>query len=162
MPSNLDGIEVKLHGLKDVRAALNDLKDYMPKQALRSALRKGAKRMYDAVLAVVPFDSLPRRPGHLGHLRDNISIATRARGAYTRARLVISTVGKRGDPKNSFYWRFLEKGWTDKGGTHHLHPFAERVIEAHAAQAAQDCVDAVDQSITRAENKARKAGVPGI
>lgn len=144
-------IEVKLKGDKDIVAAFKDLKGFLPKNALRSALRKGIKRMESAVTdeGLLPYDT--------GRLLSNIVIKVKNSAHTVRARLVVRTIGDRYNPKNSFYWRFLERGWTDKKGQHHRHEFALRVIEAHAERAAQDCFDAVDQAIDRAAVKARSS-----
>lgn len=142
-----DGVQVQLKGDRAIVAEFTQLKDYLPKQFLRTAVRKGAQRMYDAVYPHLPFKS--------GRLVANTSVATHKTANTIRARLIISTRGARDSITNSFYWIFLERGWRTKNGVLHKHEFALKAIEATAQAAAQDCVDAVDAALAKAEQTAR-------
>lgn len=144
-----DRVTVKLRGNKDVIAAFKDLKDYLPKQALRSSVRKAAKLMYDAVE--------PHIPRTTGRLASNVIIKTKQTAQTIRARLVVRTSGGRESPNDSFYWRFLEKGWRTRDGVEHRHPFASQAIEAAQTAAAQQVIDATEAAIDRAETKARSS-----
>jgi HK97 gp10 family phage protein len=141
-----DGIKLALKGDKDVIAAFKDLRDYLPKQLLRTAMRKAAQVMLNAIAPHVP---------HLtGRLASNIVIKTKRTENTIRGRVAVNTVGDRSNSKNAFYWRFLEKGWRTKSGEH-KHPFASAAIESSQQAAAQQVIDAVGDAIDRAEKKAR-------
>lgn len=142
-----DGVTVTLKGDKDIVAAFNDLRDYLPKQALRTSVRKACQLMYDAVE--------PHIPRFSGRLISNVIIKTKQTAQTIRARLVVRTEGTRASPNNSFYWRFLEKGWHTRDGVEHKHQFASQAIEAVQNAAAQEVIDATEAAIDRAEQKAK-------
>jgi HK97 gp10 family phage protein len=146
-----EGVLVQLKGHKDVIAAFKDLREYLPKQALRSSVRKAAQIMYDAVE--------PHVPKFTGRLFSNIIIKTKRTAETIRARLVVRTQGGRKSSTDSFYWRFLEKGWRSRKGVEHKHPFASAAIAAALNAAAQEVVDATENAIDRAEKKAQASGL---
>ena len=144
-----DFLQVKLSGDKDIKAAFADLRDYLPKQALRTAVLKAAQYL-DAFIVLVA----PKRTGKLAR---NIEVHTHSGPATIRGRVTVNTVGKAGDPQNAFYWRFLEEGFHTRRGDFRRYPFIANVFDSKNVQAAQIVVDSVDQAIDRAEKKAARA-----
>jgi HK97 gp10 family phage protein len=144
-----DDVEITLQGHKDVRAAFQDLRDYLPKQAIRTAVRKAAD-----LLAAFIEQSAPRRTGRLAR---NIEVKTRKTASTVRGRVIINTVGKSGGAENAFYWRFLEKGWHSRAGRFFRRPFVTGVFESKNREAAQEVINSVEQAIDRAERKAKRA-----
>ena len=144
-----DGITIQLRGHRDVIAALRELREELPKNFLRSALRSSADRMRRVIIAFAP-----RRTGNLVQA---ISIKTRSSPSGPRARVIVDTSGKRGDEGNAFYWRFLEKGWHDRAGVPHQVQFIKPAFETEANDAAQNVINALEKAIAKAEARARSA-----
>jgi HK97 gp10 family phage protein len=142
---------IRLEGDKDVRAAFRDLKDFLPKQALRTAVRKAAELLLDFIVLAAP-----KRTGRLAR---NIAVKTSRTDGTVHGRVIVNTRGKRGDPENAFYWRFLEKGWHTRAGGLHRFPFIAGAFEAKNREAAQEVINSVDDAIDRAERRAKRAGV---
>ena len=144
-------VRVQLDGVTDIRAAFKELRDYLPKKALRTALRQGAEYMDGFIVLMAP-----RMAGGTGRLKRNITVKARDTDGTTRARIVVSTKGGRNDDRNSFYWRFLEEGFHTRRGDFKRFPFIASVFNAKNKIAAQFAIDAMDQALIRAEGKARR------
>lgn len=150
----VDSVKAELHGARDIVAAWKDLRDYVSKTALRRAVREAAKIMLSLIHDLAPFRT--------GRLKSNISIRTRVTRETIRARVTINTRGKANDPKNAFYWRFLEQGWKTAKGAIKRFPFVSVAFEGRKQQSAQQVVDEMDKAIKRAERKAKRFGVTTI
>lgn len=142
-----DRITVQLVGHDDVIAAFKELQDELPRTWIRNSLRAGATLLYNALLQYVPYRT--------GKLARNISVKTQQAGDWLRARVTVNKIGKASDPANAFYWRFLEKGWHDRGGQAHREEFIEPAVEAHQRDAAQLVIDSVGAALDKAEARAR-------
>lgn len=139
---------VKLSGDRDVIEAFRDLRQYLPKNPIRGAVRKAAKQLEAAIL--------DRAPQLTGKLKRNISVRVRITKKTARARVIINTKGKAENERNAFYWRFLEEGFRTRRGDFRRYPFVQSVFDAQSASAAQHVVDQVDRAIARAERRANK------
>jgi HK97 gp10 family phage protein len=146
-----DGVRIQLQGARDTVAAFKDLRDYVSKTALRRAVREAAKIMQTLIEDLAPFRT--------GRLKSNIAVRIRVTRETIRGRVIINTRGKPEDPKNAFYWRFLEKGWRTVRGVIKRFPFVSVAYEGRKQQAAQQVVDEMDKAIKRAERKAKRFGV---
>lgn len=144
-----DSLDLRLTGERDIIAAFRDLQQHLVKNALRKALRAGAKLLLEAIQS--------RTPQRTGKLLRNISVRVRATRKTLRARVTVNKRGKEGDPNNAFYYRFLEKGFTTRGGEKRIFPFIEPAVMASQQQAAQIVIDELDNAIKRAEKKAQRA-----
>ncbi len=144
-----DSLDVRLTGDRDIVAAFRDLKDHLKKNALRKALRAGANLLLESIQS--------RTPRRTGNLLRNIVVRVRATRKTIRARVTVNKRGKAGDPANAFYYRFLEKGFTTRGGEKRILPFVEPAVSATQQKAAQVVIDALDEAIKRAEKKAQRA-----
>ncbi len=141
-------ITVDLKGLSDVREAFKQLKDFLPKTPIRTAVRKAAKIISEAVIAVVPKDT--------GNLARNIVIKTKYTLQTVRGRIIVNTIGSASkNAKNAFYWRFLEFGFHTRSGEERRFPFLEGVFKRKSKEAAQEVIDVVEQEIAKAAIKAR-------
>jgi HK97 gp10 family phage protein len=143
-------ITAKLVGRDDVVAAFKELQEDLPKSWLRNSMRAGVQLIYSAILRYVPYRT--------GKLARNISVRTQQSGDWLRARVTVNTFGKASDPANAFYWRFLEKGWHDRGGAAHREEFAQPAIQAHQQEAAQLVIDSVGAALAKAEARAARSG----
>jgi len=143
-----DVIQIQLSGDKNVRAAFADLRDYLPKQALRIAVRKAAEFLDGLIVLVAPKLT--------GKLARNIEVHTHKGPTTIRARVTVNIVGKASDPHNAFYWKFLGEGFHTKKGDFRKYPFIANVVDSKNREAAQMVIDSVDGAITRAEAKASK------
>jgi HK97 gp10 family phage protein len=142
-----DGITLQLKGNRELVAALRELRDQLPKNVIRAALRSSADRMRKVIITFAP-----RRTGALVNA---IGIKTSSSGGVARARVTINTAGKRGDPENAFYWRFLELGFHDRAGIPHRFQFIQPAFETEANDAAQNVIDALEKAIAKAESRGR-------
>jgi len=149
-----DSITVQLNGHKDVVAAFRDLRDYLPKTALRSSVRAAAQFLQNFIVSIAPVGN-PTVDPFSGRLRKNITVQTHATSSTIRGRVVVNTQGKRNNPSNAFYWRFLEKGFRDRSGKFHSYPFVRSVFDSKNREAAQTVIDSVEKAIDRAEAKAK-------
>ncbi len=141
-----DSVTVQLKGTEDVIAAFRELREEMPSNFLRSAVKKGAQLLQGLLEAAAPVLT--------GRLARNISVRTHETAQTIRARVTVNTVGKAGNPSNAFYWRFLVKGWHDRAGVAHQEDFVTPVVQAKEEAAAQEDYDAVERAIDKAEQKA--------
>lgn len=141
-----DSITVNLIGHKDVVAAFKELQTDLPSTWLRNSVKTAATLLESFIVSLAP-----RRTGKL--IR-NINVRTHETAHTIRARVTVNTVGKGDDPQNAFYWRFLEKGWRDRGGKFHQLPFIEPAFSDHEEEAAQAVIDSVEAAIDKAEMRA--------
>lgn len=142
-----DGITIKLHGDRDLVDGFRELRAYVPK-ALAKSVREAAKIFLARILERVRIRT--------GRLLKNISIKIRRTKGTVRARVVVNTKGKEGDPQNAFYWRFLEKGFRTRDGRVIKYPFVEQPFEANKQQAAQQVVTEMDKALKRTERRVRR------
>lgn len=142
-----DGITIKLQGDKDIIAALRELRDDLPKNVIRAALRNSADRMRRVIIAFAPKRTF--------NLVNALSVKASGSPLNARARVIVNTAGKRGDSGNAFYWRFLEKGWHDRAGVPHRIEFVRPAFETEANDAAQNVFTALEKSIAKAERRAK-------
>jgi hypothetical protein len=143
-------VSVNLTGIHDVREAFRDLREYLPKSALRTSVRRAAEFMLGFLVLVAPKLT--------GRLARSIHVMTRKTEHTIRGRVVIDTHGNRDDPDNAFYWRFLEEGFHTRRGDFRQFPFVAHVFDDKNREAAQTVIDSVDEAITRAERRAKRAG----
>lgn len=103
-------MEVQLRGLEEVKREMAQLEPRIQKNLMAGANFAVAREIRD--------DAKQNAPRAFGTLEDNI-IAKRRRGrkGQSRASVFVQTEGKRGDPKNAFYWRFVEFGHVLKDGS---------------------------------------------
>jgi HK97 gp10 family phage protein len=137
-----DGLHVKVDGLKELHAAMKELPKAAEGRVLRNALNAGARIIQKDARERAPILAEPRKDREPGRLRRNI-VFLRDRASKFAQSVVIgvraSSRRKESDPKNAFYWRFIEFGWTTKSGQHiPARPFLRPAFEAkkHAALAA--------------------------
>lgn len=145
-----DGVQIQLQGADDIVAALNELRDFLPRTYLRKALRSAA--------AIMQADIESRAPSATGKLRENITVRVRRTAETLRARVVVNTKGKADSPDNAFYWRFVEFGHSTRGGAGQVapHPFVTPAFEGNKSAVAQQVISAVEEAITKAERKAKR------
>ena len=94
---------IPMKGLEQTVRNMRKLEPRIQKNILRGATRAVASEVKKNAKALAPVDS--------GNLKKNIiSKSRRGKRYVVRASVVVNSEGKRGDPKNAFYWRFLEYG----------------------------------------------------
>lgn len=99
-----DGITVSMPGARDLIAELKELKEDIRYRTVRAAIRDAGAFVLTKLRANTPVDT--------GKLRDNLRVLTRwkSRRGIMQAKVLVNTQGKAKDPKNAFYWRFVEFG----------------------------------------------------
>ena len=131
-----NGVTVKISGLKELNRNLKRLaRDARP--VVRSGLKAGAKSMLDMIRSRVPIDT--------GNLRDNIIVRNRTRRGVSRSEIFINEQGKAGDPKNAFYWRFVEFGTHGRTGT----PFLRESWESRRQLAVRVAISKMEEGVRR-------------
>jgi len=136
-------IEAKVHGIPDLKAALQSIPDKLRKRALRNALAAAGRVVRDDARSRAPVLSLSgglRAPFRTaGTVKRAISVRTskRARragdvGVFVNVRPAKS--GQRGakSPTDPFYWRWLEFGRAGMRARPFLQPAASRLGDALA------------------------------
>jgi len=99
------GVDVQMVGQRDLIAELRRLKENVAIRVTKRATKLVAEHFERLVKADAP-------KGGTGKLRFNLfvrAIYVRARG-YVKAIFGVRTVGKADNPRNAFYWRFVEWG----------------------------------------------------
>jgi len=133
-------VEVKVNGLQELRAAMLKLPKEMDRKTLNAALFQGGKLMVNDARGNVPVLQTPTPHRNTGTVRKNIRARTgrpiagmtatvivgvrkMSRGQINAFKSVAAARGKKVagsvNPDDPFYWRFLEFGYTDRGGTWH-------------------------------------------
>lgn len=145
-------VKITLSGDRDLVAAMQDFREYLPKTALRQALRKAAELLTQFIALVAPKLT--------GRLARNIAVKVKQTAKTTRAGVIVNTRGKAGDENNAFYWRFLEEGFHTRSGEFKKYPFIHGVFDQKNREAAQLVLDSIEAALERAEKKAaRKASL---
>lgn len=137
-----DGLQAKVTGIPDLRAALAGIVPKLRVRALRNALAAGARvvqRVARGATPVISASSVPVRKGYRtpGTVRKAISVRTsklarRAGNVGVFVNVRPAKKGARGgkSPKDPFYWRWINWG-TDTGTR------AAQFLEKGAAQLPQ-------------------------
>lgn len=97
-----DGITVSMPGVRDLIAELKELKEDVARRTVRRVIRQAGEFILRRLRTNAPLDT--------GKLRANLDVITRwkNRSGILQAKVRISTRGKAGDTRNSYYWRFVE------------------------------------------------------
>lgn len=105
--------EVKVSGLQELQRSLYAFSRQLGDKVVIAALKEGAR--------VMQKDAKQRAPFKTGRLRRGI-VVKKSKINNGRARPVLGVYlslrkgkGKK-DPKDAFYGRFIENGWTDRSG----------------------------------------------
>lgn len=144
-----DGVTINLTGDRDIVAAFKDLREYMPKNAIRSALRQASQMLAQYVALAAPKLT--------GNLARNIVVKTKKTASTIRSRVTVNTRGDVKGGQNAFYWRFLEEGFHTRSGEYKKYPFIAGVFDSKSREASQAVIDACEKAITRAEAKAKRS-----
>lgn len=121
-------VEAKVSGLPDLRAALMGIVPKLRRRALRNALAAGAREVRNASRKAAPVIS-PRHPmaksgqRRPGTMRDAISVRTSKIasrqgdvGVFVNVRPAKGAARGAKNPKDPFYWRWLEFGRQGRAG----------------------------------------------
>jgi HK97 gp10 family phage protein len=131
-------VEVDVHGLSELRAALLRFPQEFDRKVLNASLLKGAKLMSDKAKENAPILNLQasglvrRTPGTIVRnirARTGVPISGMTATVIVGVRRMSNknilafkgSTGKDGEanPDDPFYWRFMEFGYTDRGGKWH-------------------------------------------
>lgn len=136
---------VKIEGLKELDRALKELPLKIQGNILRGAVRAGAQ--------VIRKDAMARAPVDKGKLKRNIRIQRSRKSTNTseKATVGVRARGKKDDPSNAYYWKFVELGTSKMAA----HPFLRPAFEAMKMKA----VEAIRTYLgSRIESEAAKLG----
>ncbi len=139
-------------GLADIARDLETLSRAENNKVLRDATRAGAEVMRDAVVE--------RAPERTGKLKKNVVVLTQR--SKRREIISVSTFVdgtcepgnsdnsmKASDPRNAFYWRFVELGTINMPA----HPFIRPAFDTTEELAAQIAIQRMNQAIDEVLSK---------
>lgn len=146
-------MSIDFSGFLDISKDLELLSKAESKTVLRQATYAGATVLRDEVRA-----KAPRRTGKLA--RNIMASSQRSRkdgevsaGVYVRGSNKAGTNSdnsmKAKDPKNSYYWRFLEEGTSKMPPV----PFIRPAFDSKADEAANAAIERLNQAIDEVLNK---------
>lgn len=155
-----DNVTIKLENAADLKGRLKALREEVAIKATRSSTRRIAAYLSRMLAAVTPTRS--------GKLRRNEAVRSkyvRSRGV-TVAKVVVNTVGKADNPRNAFYWRFLEGGFTTRKSKKGRQEkpvrkitgsrFASNLIKGAQSRIASMFFEDIEKAVRRAERRASK------
>ena len=99
-----DGITVAVPGIRDLIAELKALNENVARRTVRKVIREAGEYILRRLKANAPVFT--------GKLRFNLDVVTKwkSRSGIMVAKVRVSTQGKAENPRNAFYWRFVEFG----------------------------------------------------
>ncbi len=127
-------------GLNDIAKDLEALSRAENNKVLRDATRAGAEVLKEEVIA--------RAPVRTGKLKKNVVVVTqksRRRGEISNS----DNTMKASDPRNAFYWRFVEMGTVNMPP----HPFIRPAFDVRQEQATEVAIRRMNQAIDEALSK---------
>lgn len=138
----------RVDGLRELTQALKKLPSEMRGRPLTAATRAGARLIADDAKGRAPVDS--------GGLRQNIGVFTipkRRLGAGLDYGVEIrgDEKGKAGDPRNAYYWRFVELGTANQAAQ----PFLRPALATQSQSAIRAFVDTFSRRLDEIARKAR-------
>ena len=147
------GTSLDFSGLNDIAKDLEALSRAENNKVLREATRAGAEVLKDEVIA--------RAPVRTGKLKKNVVVVTQksrrrgeiSSGIHIRGRNMRTgnsdNTMKASDPRNAFYWRFLEMGTVNMPP----HPFIRPAFDVRQEQATEVAIRRMNQAIDEALSK---------
>ena len=140
-------------GLQDIARDLELLSRAENNKVLRDATRSGAEVFRQEIV-----DNAPERTGKLkknvvvvtqkARRRGDISSGVHIRGVNPRTGNSDNTM-KTGDPRNAFYWRFVELGTSNMPA----HPFVRPAFDTRLEEAESAAIARMNQSIDEVLSK---------
>lgn len=116
------GVEARVSGLPDLKAALQSIVPKLRKRALRNALAAGARVVRDEARRNTPILRVPTPTRSTGTVRKAITvrsskIARRAGNVGVFVNVKPAKSGQRGAKSKTdpYYWRWLNFGWNPAG-----------------------------------------------
>ncbi|MDM2764368.1 HK97-gp10 family putative phage morphogenesis protein [Citrobacter sp. Cpo150] len=146
-------ITLDFSGLEEISRELELLSRAENNKVLRDATRAGAEVLKDEVIA--------RAPERTGKLKKNVVVVTQksrrrgeiSSGIHIRGRNMRTgnsdNTMKASDPRNAFYWRFVEMGTVNMPP----HPFIRPAFDVRQDQATEVAIRRMNQAIDEALSK---------
>ena len=147
------GTNLDFSGLNDIAKDLEALSRAENNKVLRDATRAGAE--------VLKADVIARAPVRTGKLKKNVVVVTQksrrrgeiSSGIHVRGRNMRTgnsdNTMKASDPRNAFYWRFVEMGTVNMPP----HPFVRPAFDVRQEQATEVAIRRMNQAIGEALSK---------
>ena len=146
-------ISLDFSGLEEISRDLELLSRTENNKVLRDATRAGAEVLKDEVIE--------RAPERTGKLKKNVVVVTQksrrrgeiSSGIHIRGRNMRTgnsdNTMKASDPRNAFYWRFVEMGTVNMPP----HPFIRPAFDVRQEQATEVAIRRMNQAIDEALSK---------
>lgn len=146
-------INLDFSGLDEIARDLETLSRAENNKVLRDATRAGAEVLREEVIQ--------RAPERSGKLKKNVVVLTQksrrrgeiSSGVHIRGRNMRTGNSdnsmKASDPKNAFYWRFVELGTVNMPA----HPFVRPAFDTRQEQAAQAAMERMNRAIDEVLSK---------
>ena len=146
-------VNLDFSGLQDITRDLQTLSKAENNKVLRDSTRAGAELLRQEVI-----DRAPEKTGKLkknvvvvtqkSHRRGEISSGVHIRGVNPRTGNSDNTM-KANNPRNAFYWRFVEIGTVNMPP----HPFIRPAFDVRQEQATEVAIRRMNQAIDEALSK---------
>lgn len=118
-----DGVQITSN-INSVLKEIASFREDVAVRTVRASLRRMAKEGQRSLSAATP--------EHTGKLKSNERVVAKyakTRGVIT-ARVVVNTRGKADNPKNAFYWKFVEFGHKTRPGPHQREIPGRKFVQA--------------------------------
>lgn len=146
-------INLDFSGLDEIARDLETLSRAENNKVLRDATRAGAEVLREEVIQ--------RAPERTGKMKKNVVVLTQksrrrgeiSSGVHIRGRNIRTGSSdnsmKASDPRNAFYWRFVELGTVNMPA----HPFVRPAFDTRQEQAAQAAMERMNRAIDEVLSK---------
>ena len=153
-------VELKLEGAAALRELLKQLPPAVGKKHMRRAIRQGIALVRNEIKTTAPVRTKVKQRGkgatraRPGRLRRLVRIkARRGKRGYLKVSLLYPTEGDANNPKNAFYWRFVEEGTRFMPGVHYIQRAADSNFQAIVRKVITETSNGVREEIAKARGK---------
>ena len=154
-------ITMKLEGAGALRELLKQLPASVGKKHMRRAIRQGIALVRNDIKANAPVRTKVKQSGRKGgtrpkpgRLRRLVRIkARRGKRGYLKVSLLYPTEGDTNNPKNAFYWRFVEEGTKFMAGTHYVQRAADANFQPILRKVITETTAGVREEINKSRGK---------
>lgn len=152
-------IEMKLEGAGALRELLKQLPPAVGKKHMRRAIRQGIALVRNDIKATAPIRTKVKQSGRKGgsrpkpgRLRRLVRIkARRGKRGYLKVSLLYPTEGDANNPKNAFYWFFVEEGTRFMQGAHYI----QRAVDNNFQSILRKVISETTAGVREEINKSR-------
>lgn len=156
-------IELKLEGADEVIKMLKQVPATVGKKHMRRAIRQGIVLVRTTIKATAPQRSTTgakrgvrkgQKQTRPGRLRRLVRVrARRGKRGYLKVSLFYPTEGTSDNPKNAFYWRFVEFGTINQPAN----PYIQRAVDINFQGILRHVINETNKGLREEINKLKAA-----